>query len=129
MRIRRLALVLIAAALAATIAGSLAQAESATGPGRLQQLARAQTRLYAAYDRNTGVSPARCGQGQRTSGVRGTFLLPVFVGTDTPEPKTIRCRTTARKVLVDAGGFAITEDANGPTYPMPFPDGELVAFT
>ena len=128
MRIRRLASVLIAAALATTLGGALAQADATTGPPGVRELAKAQTRLYAAYDGNTGVSPTRCGQGQRAGGVLGTFLLPVLAGTDTPEPKTIRCRTTARKVLVDAGGFAITEDANGPSYPLPFPDGDLVAF-
>ena len=128
MHIRRLASVLIAAVLATTLGGALAQADAATGPPGVRELAKAQTRLYAAYDGNTGVSPTRCGQGQRAGGVLGTFLLPVLAGTDTPEPKTIRCRTTARKVLVDAGGFAITEDANGPSYPLPFPDGDLVAF-
>jgi len=129
MRIRGLAPVLTAAVLATTRGGALVQADAATGPTHVKQLAEAQTRLYAAYDANTGVSPTHCGKGQRASGFHGTFLLPVFVGTDTPEPKTIRCRTTARKVLVDAGGSAITEDANGPSYPLPFPDGDLVAFT
>ena len=128
MRIRKLGSVLSAAALAATLGGASVQADAATGSPRLQYLAMAQTRLYAALDNNTGVSPPRCGQGQRLHGVRGVFLLPVFAATDAPEPKTLRCTTTAHTALVDAGGFVITEDNNGPSWPLPFPDGELVPF-
>jgi hypothetical protein len=128
MRIRRFGSVLSAAALAASLGGASVQADAATGTPRLQKLATAQTRLYAALDDNTGVSPPRCGQGQRLHGVHGVFLLPVFAGTNTPEPKTLRCTTTAHQVLVDAGGFAVTEDNNGPSWPLPSPDGELVPF-
>lgn len=129
MRIRRFGCALSAAALASSLAGASVQADAATGTTRLQQLAKAQTRLYAALDNNTGVSPPRCGQGQRLKGVRGVFLLPVFADTDAPGPKTLRCTTTAHKALIDASGFAITEDNNGPSWPLPSPDGELVPFS
>jgi len=128
MRFRRIGCALSAAALVASVGGASVRADAATGAVRLQKLAEAQTRLYAALDDNTGVSPPRCGQGQRPHGVRGVFLLPVFAATEAPEPRSIACVTTAHSVLVDAGGFAITEDANGPSWPLPFPDGGLVPF-
>ena len=129
MKVRRIGSVLSAAALAASVGGASIPADAATGTQRLQRLAEAQTRLYAALDNNTGVSPPSCGQGQPLKGVRGVFLLPVFAITDAPEPKTLECTTTAHKVLVDAVGFTVTEDNNGPSYPLPSPDGELVPFS
>jgi hypothetical protein len=129
MKVRRLGFVLSAAALAASVGGASVRANAATGTPRFQQLAKTQTRLYAALDNNTGVSPPRCGQGQPLKGVRGVFLLPVFASTDAPERKTLECTTSAHKVLVDAGGFAVTEDNNGPSWPLPSPDGGLVPFS
>lgn len=110
MRIRRFGSVLIAAALAATLGGASVRADAASGIPGLQQLAEAQTRLYAALDDNTGVSPPRCGQGQRLHGVRGVFLLPVFASTEATGPRTIRCTTTAHHGLVDASGFTGTQN-------------------
>ena len=117
---RRIGSVLSAAALAASVGGASIPADAATGTPRLQRLAEAQTRLYAALDNNTGVPPPSCGQGQPLKGVRGVFLLPVFASTDAPEPMTLECTTTAHKVLVDAGGFAVTEATTvraGPAIP------------
>ena len=94
----------------------------------LQVLAKEQTKLLTAFDRNTGVSPTRCGQGEGRDGVHDVFLLPVLASPDDPEPTTIRCVTTADEVFIDAGGAFVTEDAAGPSYPLPFPDGDLVPF-
>lgn len=129
MKTRRGTFVLTVAVLASLSWGAVGPADAARGPERLQRLAKAQSKLYAAFDTDAGVSPSVCGRGQGRNGVHGTFLLPVFAQPPTvPEPKTLRCRTTARRVLVDAGGFVATEDLNGPSYPLPFPGGDLVAF-
>ena len=128
MRIRGLAPVLTAAVLATTLGGALVQADAATGRRHVKQLAKAQTRLYAAYDANTGVSPTHCGKGQRASGFHGTFLLPVFVGTDTPEPKTIRARP--RPGRCSSMPAALRSPKTRTARPTPtVPDGDLVAFT
>lgn len=128
MNIRRLASALGAAALMVATVGAPSSAEASIGPSRLQFLAKEQTRLLTAYDRNTGVSPTRCGEGQGRDGFHGVFLLPVLAVPDHPGPKTLRCVTTADEVLVDAGGSFVTEDAAGPSYPLPYPDGALVPF-
>lgn len=129
MNTRRGAFVLTVAVLGAIAGGASAPADAARGPERLQQLAKAQTKLYSAFDTDAGVSPPSCGRGQSRKGVHGTFLLPVFAQPPSvPESRTIRCTTTARRVFVDAGGFVATEDDDGPSYPMPFPDGDLVPF-
>jgi len=107
--------------------GVSSPADAAVGSGYHQGLAKAQTRLLTQFDRGLGGSPARCGQGQPVGGIRHAFLLPVLSSAHATS-LTFRCRTTARKIFIDAGGATVNEDAAGPSYPLPFPTGDLVRF-
>jgi hypothetical protein len=123
----RIVSALSAIIVALSVSGAPLQADAATGSGYHQSLAKAQTRLLTAFDTGTGGSPARCGQGQPLDGIRHAFLLPVL-GSAATDSLTFRCRTTARKIVIDAGGFTVSEDSAGPSYPLPFPAGDLVRF-
>jgi hypothetical protein len=123
MRLRTSACALTTAVL---LAISIVPAAATTGPTHLQKLARQQTRLMLKFYEGQNVSPPKCGQGQGSHGIDGVFLLPVL--SFTPGDEALNCRTRSRSILVDLGGFVITEDNR-------FPDsnyllnGQLVPFT
>jgi hypothetical protein len=78
----------------------------------MQKLARQQTKLMLKFFEGQNVSPPKCGQGQGAGGIDGAFLLPVL--SFTPGDQTLNCTTSARSILVDLGGFVITEDNRFP---------------
>jgi hypothetical protein len=123
MRLRTSACALTTAVL---LAISIGPAAATTAPTHLQKLARQQTRLMLKFYEGQNVSPPKCGQGQGSDGVHGVFLLPVL--SFTPGDQALNCRTSDRSVLVDLGGFVITEDNRFPdsSYLL---NGELVPFT
>ncbi|WP_426563305.1 hypothetical protein ACPPVT_19790 [Angustibacter sp. McL0619] len=118
-------------AAAATIRSATPDAPTATATlpnarASAHRLAQQQTKLMLKFYEGQNVSPSRCGQGQGAAGVAGVFLLPVL--SFTPGDRTLTCRTIARSVLVDLGGFVITQDNRFPdsSYPL---GGVLVPFT
>ncbi len=121
MRIRSTAGALLAVTLLALSAGPAAAA-----PNRVATLAQQQTKIMLKHYEGQNVSPPTCGQGQSPNGDHGVLLLPVlsFGSGDA----TLNCRTTARSVLVDLGGFVVTEDNRFPdsSYEL---NGQLVPFT
>jgi hypothetical protein len=118
MRLRTIACALTTAMLLALSVGSAA---ATTTPKHLTQLAQQQTNLALKFYKGQNVSPPKCGQGQGSNGVDGVFLLPVPLFT--PGDQTLNCKTSARSVLVDLGGFVITEDARYPASVCPV-DGQ-----
>lgn len=78
----------------------------------LSRLAQEQTNLLLTFYDGQNASPLPCGRGQGSDGVRGVFLLPVLAFSS--GDRTLRCTTRAGSVLVDLGGFAITEDDRFP---------------
>jgi hypothetical protein len=123
MRLRTIACALTTVILLALSAGSAA---ATTAPTHLQKLAQQQTNLALKFYEGQNVSPPKCGQGQGSNGIDGVFLLPVPLFT--PGDQTLNCKTRARSVLVDLGGFVITED---PRFPDSFYElnGQKVPFT
>jgi hypothetical protein len=110
MRLRTMMCAVVSATLLALPTG-LATATATPTP--LEKLAQQQTNLLLKfYEGKKNVSPAECGAGQNPGGVDGVFLLPVLAFT--PGSQTIDCTTTARSVLVDFGGFALSEDKRFP---------------
>src|SRR4051794_5437258 len=104
------------------------QTDSSRTTSDLAKLAQQQTNLLLKFYTGQNVSPSRCGRGQSSNGVDGVFLLPTlsFAGGD----RTIDCRTSARSVLLDLGGFTVNEDARFPASSYPFSDnGPVVPFT
>ena len=121
MRLRTIACALMTAMLLALSIGSAA---ATTAPRHLQKLAQQQTNLALKFYNGQNVSPPKCGQGQRPHGINGVFLLPVPLFT--PGDQTVNCKTKARKVLVDLGGFILTED-NVSTWTLK--NGKEIPFT
>ena len=123
MRLRTIACALTTVMLLALSIGSAA---ATTAPRHLQKLAQQQTNLTLKFYKGQNVSPQKCGRGQGSNGIDGVFLLPVplFTAGD----QTVDCKTRARSVLLDLGGFVITED---PRFPESFYElgGEPVPFT
>jgi hypothetical protein len=110
MRLRTMMCAVVSATLLALPTGL---ATATARPTQLEKLAQQQTNLLLKfYEGKQNVSPAECGAGQGRGGVDGVFLLPVLAFT--PGSQTINCTTTARSVLVDFGGFAISEDDRFP---------------
>jgi hypothetical protein len=118
---------LIAAAATVTLffqSGSAAVA--ATGPVHLQRLAAEQTKLlFSHYHGSPQVaSPATCSYGDEADEAR-PFLLPTLsFGAGNAG---FSCHLETRTALLDLGGFTVTEDNTGDTYPLP--NGENVPFT
>ena len=103
----------IAAAVTALVALQPGAAEAATGPKPLQRLAAAQTQLLLSHLKaplgEQIVSPWRCNEGQSEKGTNGTFLLPTSGGA--AGKVSVTCNwVKAHHVLVDLGGFVVTED-------------------
>jgi hypothetical protein len=119
---------LLLAALAALVLPSFAipQAQAASGPKRLQELAAAQTQLLFRFynGQPQPASPPTCNQGQDEDGRDGVFLLPTlsFGSGDV----TFTCTTEAHQVLVDLAGGVVTEDRRGDTYTLA--NGEILDF-
>jgi hypothetical protein len=107
-------------------AGADPRTDSPASTGDLEKLAQQQTSLLLKHYVGVNVSPQKCGQGQGSAGVDGVFLLPV--ASYGPGDRAIDCKTTARSVLVDLGGFTITEDNRFPASSW-FLNGQDVAFT
>jgi hypothetical protein len=63
-------------------------------------------------------------QGQGSNGIDGVFLLPVL--SFAPGDETLNCKTRARSVLVDLGGFVITEDNRFPESSWTLQNGKTV---
>jgi hypothetical protein len=127
MRLRTIACALTAAMLLVLSVGSAA---ATTAPRHLQKLAQQQTNLLLKFYKGQNVSPLKCGEGQGSDGVDGVFLLPAL--SFAPGDQTLHCKTTARKVLVDLGGFVLTEDDRFPESSYPLngpPPAEPVPFT
>ena len=118
MRWRTIACALTTAMLLALSIGSAA---ATTAPTNLNELAQQQTNLALKFYEGQNVSPPKCGQGQGLNGIDGVFLLPVPLFT--PGDQTINCKTSARLVLLDLGGFVITEDNRYPASACPV-DGQ-----
>jgi hypothetical protein len=88
-------------------------ATATAAPTELEKPAQQQTNLLLKfYEGHPNVSPAECGVGQAPGGVDGVFLLPVLAFS--PGSQRINCTTTAQSVLVDFGGFALSEDKRFP---------------
>lgn len=100
-----------------TLRQSIGSAAATTAPRHLTELAQQQTNLALKFYKGQNVSPPKCGQGQGSNGVDGVFLLPVPLFT--PGDQTLNCKTSARSVLVDLGGFVITEDNRYPASVCP----------
>ena len=107
-------------------AGAHSTDDPLASTSNLRLLARQQTKLMLQFYRGQNVSPPTCGLGQDSHGFRGVFLLPAV--SFAPGDRTLDCETTTRSVLLDRGGFAITEDNRFPdsSYPL---NGQDVAFT
>jgi hypothetical protein len=114
-------------ALAALVLPLLAvpQAQAASGPKRLQRLAGDQTQLLFRFynGQPQTASPPTCSQRQSRRH-RHVLLLPTlsFGSGDA----TFTCKTHARRVFIDLGGFTVTEDHRGDTYELA--DGEILDF-
>jgi hypothetical protein len=123
MRLRTIACALMTAMVLTLSIGS---ATATTAPRHLKQLAQQQTNLALKFYEGQNVSPPKCGQSQGSNGIHGVFLLPVPLFT--PGDQTLNCKTNARSILVDLGGFVITED---PRFPASFYElnGQKVPFT
>jgi hypothetical protein len=124
MRLRTIACALVTVMLLALSMGSAA---ATTAPTRLQTLAQQQTNLLLQFYEGENVSPPKCGQGQGSDGIDGAFLLPV--ASFTPGDQTVNCMTTAGSVLVDLGGFVITEDNRFPESSWTLLNGQVIPFT
>ena len=127
MRLRTIACALATAMLLVLSVGSAAATTSTT---RLQKLAQEQTNLLLKFYEGQNVSPPKCGQAQGSHGIDGVFLLPVL--SFAPGDQTLDCKTSAQSVLVDLGGFVITEDNRFPESSYPLngpPPAEPVPFT
>lgn len=113
-----------------TNAPTAAAAEGRHRPD-LERLAIAQSQLLFKFhnDPLQTASPLKCGQGQSRDGVDGVFMLPTlsFVGGN----QTFQCVTNAKAVLVDRGGFTVTEDPRFPqsAYPLSGVDAPGIAFS
>jgi hypothetical protein len=116
----------LAAVAVSQTAGADPRTGSRTSAGDLQTLARQQTNLLLKHYVGVNVSPQKCGQGQGSGGVDGVFLLPV--ASYGPGDRTVDCKTRARSVLVDLGGFTVTEDRRFPASSYSL-DGQAVPFT
>src|SRR3954452_17629908 len=104
------------------------QAHSSSSTTDLANLAQRQTDLLQKFFKGQNVSPSKCGQGQSSGGVDGVFLLPTL--SFGPGSQTITCTITARSVLLDMGGFTVSEDNMFPDSFYTFtPDGPPVPFT
>ncbi len=123
MRLRGIACALVTAVL---LALPMSPAAASSSPTRIQQLAQEQTKLLLKFYQGQNVSPLKCGQGQGSRGINGVFLLPVAAYA--PGNRTITCKTRARSVLVDLGGFSITEDNRFPESSWEL-NGQAVPFT
>jgi hypothetical protein len=121
MRLRTIACALATAMLLVLSVGSAAATTSTT---RLQKLAQEQTNLLLKFYEGQNVSPPTCGQGEGLNGINGVFLLPV--PSFTPGNQTLNCNTSVRSVLVDLGGFVITED-NRSSWTLE--NGDVIPFT
>jgi hypothetical protein len=121
MRLRTMACALATAMLLVLSVGSAAATTSTT---RLQKLAQEQTNLLLKFYEGQNVSPPTCGQGEGLNGINGVFLLPV--PSFTPGNQTLNCNTGVRSVLVDLGGFVITED-NRSSWTLE--NGQVIPFT
>jgi hypothetical protein len=105
------------------------QARSSSSTTDLANLAQRQTDLLQKFFKGQHVSPSKCGQGQSSQGIDGVFLLPTL--SFSPGDRTVTCAINARSVLLDMGGFTITEDDRfdqGSFY-LFTPDGPRVPFT
>ncbi len=109
------------------LALSIGSADATTAPRHLQKLAQQQTNLALKFYKGQNVSPQKCGRGQGSNGIDGVFLLPVplFAAGD----QTVKCKTRARSVLIDLGGFVITEDPRFPESKWTLKNGQDVPFT
>ena len=124
-RVGLVSLVCLAAVAVTQTANAHPQAGLSNSTRNLQELAQQQTKLMLKFYKGQNVSPPKCGQGQSAHGFRGVFLLPVV--SFAPGDKTLYCNTRARRVLLDLGGFAITEDNRlDSSYPL---NGQDVPFT
>ena len=123
MRFRTIVCALMTATLLAFSTGS---APAKTAPTSLERLAQQQTNLLLKFYQGQNVSPPKCGQGQGSDGIDGVLLLPVV--SFAPGNRTINCKTSARSVLIDLGGFAITEDNRFPASSYPL-EGQDVPFS
>jgi hypothetical protein len=121
MRLRTIACALMTAILLALSIGSAA---ATTAPTHLKRLAQQQTNLLLKFYEGQNVSPPKCGQGQGFNGIDGVFLLPVPAFT--PGNETVTCKTSARSVLVDLGGFVLTEDKRSS---WTLKNGQVIPFT
>jgi hypothetical protein len=102
---------------------------SSSSTSDLQHLAQQQTNLLQKFYTGQNVSPSKCGRGQSSGGIDGVFLLPTL--SFGPGSRTISCTTNARAVLLDVGGFTVSEDdrfAEGSVYQF-VENGPLVPFT
>jgi hypothetical protein len=120
------ALLIIGLALAC-VGVTAAPADATTGPQRLQRLAAVQTQaLFRFYNgQPQTASPPTCKRAKHLYGRPGLLVLPTLsFGSGNA---TFSCRTRAHAVLVDLGGFIVTEDARGDTYTLA--DDEVLTFT
>jgi len=86
-------------------------AEAAAGPRRLQRLAQAQTALVLSnYVEGEVTSPPSCKETSR----HGVALLPTL--SFATGNATLNCHLKSHRVLLDLGGFVVSEDATGATY-------------
>ncbi|HET9648285.1 MAG TPA: hypothetical protein VFP34_08650 [Microlunatus sp.] len=90
-------------------------ADASTGPPAIQQLASQQTALLLSrYSEGQTASPTVCSEGQSAHGTQGVFLLPTL--SFNPGDVRFTCRLHTQRVLVDLGGYVVTEDASGSTW-------------
>jgi hypothetical protein len=108
------------------LAVPIGSATAANPPTQIQTLAQQQTSLLLKYYQGSNMSPPQCGQGQGAGGDEGVFLLPVL--SFGPGDRTVNCTISTHSVLVDLGGFVITEDNRFPqsSYPL---NGQPVPFS
>jgi hypothetical protein len=104
------------------------QADPASSSTDLANLAQRQTDLLQKFFTGQNLSPSKCGQGQSSGGIDGVFLLPTLAFS--PGDRSISCKINTRSVLLDMGGFTVTEDDRFPDSFYAFvKDGPHVPFT